>query len=532
VLAACGPRDPARVEFEAVGAASGLRFRHELPGGKLDNLAKAAMGGVAVTDLDGDGRPDVFCVNGGWHDRIAGGARPAKTPHHRLFRNLGGMRFEDVTEKAGVGFDGFGVGVCVGDSDGDGRADLFVTQYGRCLLLRNRGDGSFEEVSERAGIAPYDKSRGAAGAAFLDYDRDGDLDLFVGTYVDLDDVEMEQMAHQAMGDMFPGPTAYKPQASRLYRNRGDGTFEDVTVPAGVGKPGRAMGVAAADVDGDGWTDVVVANDAMANFVWRNDGDGTFTDVGPTSGLAYGRDGEDRASMGVTLADADGDGRRDVFMPDTRGGAAYLARETWFTERSAEWALSGLSLGITGWANAALDADLDGQTDLYLVHGDLRTLTPQPCFLVRNFGEGHFERVEPGVGGPERVAAFEGAGRSAVASDLDDDGREDLVVSVLGGPMRVYRNVTEGAGNWVRVRLRGRAPNALAIGAVVRGRAGGRALVRAVESSTSYLSAPDLRLHFGLGDADSLEDAVVVWPDGAEQPVGSLRAGRKHVIDRR
>ena len=525
---ACGPRAPAKIGFVPVPASSGLRFRHELPCGKLDTLPKSAMGGVAVTDLDGDGLPDVFCVHGGWSEKYAGCERPAKTAHHRLFRNLGGMKFEDVTERAGVGFDGFGMGVCVGDIEGDGRPDLFVAQYGASLLLRNRGDGTFEDVAAKAGIAPGF----GAGAAFLDYDRDGDLDLFVGQYVDTDQVELGGMGHQAMGDTFPGPAAYQAQPSRLYRNRGDGTFEDVSIPAGIAKPGKAMGVVATDIDGDGWIDVLVANDAMRNFVWRNAGNGTFTDIGATTGLAFGANAEDRASMGVTVADLDGDGRRDVLMPDTAGGAAYRALDHGFGERASEWGLPAMSRGYVGWADVGFDADNDGRTDLYRVHGDLRTLQPQPCFVARNFDGEHFERLEAVVGGPESVGEIQAAGRAAVAADLDADGREDLVVSVLDGTMRVFRNVTEDGGNWVAVRVAGKAPNPLAIGTIVRGRAGKRALVREVTGSTGYISAGDLKLHFGLGDAGSLDDVVIRWPDGTEQRAGDLAAGREHVISRK
>ncbi|MCE9636884.1 MAG: CRTAC1 family protein [Planctomycetes bacterium] len=542
-LAACGPHELARVEFEVVPASSGLRFRHELPGGTLDNLAKSAMGGFAVIDYDGDGLADVFCVNGGWDDKLGGGGeRPTKTAHHRLFHNLGGFRFEDVTGRAFAGverLDGFGLGACIGDIDGDGRPDLYVAQYRRPLLLRNRGDGTFEDVAERAGIdVPF-----AAGAAFLDYDHDGDLDLFAGQYVDLDDVEMTGMAHAAQGDgVFPGPGAYKTKLAKLYRNRGDGTFEDLTQEAGLRKPGKAMGVSATDVDGDGWTDVVQANDAMQNFVWRNKGDGTFVDVGATSGLAFGRDAEDRASMGVTFADIDGDGRRDVLIPDTRGGAVYQGRDPWFSDRSAEWGLAGMSLGRVGWCDVAFDPDCDGLMDLYRVHGDLRTLEPQTSFLIRNLGPdsdrkgsenpAQFLRAEPGISGIDGVAEVDATGRAALACDLDNDGREDLLVSGIGGPLRVFRNVTKSGGAWVRVRLVGTGKNPLAIGAIVRGRAGKRRLVGEVTGSTGYISGGDLRVHFGLGDASSLDDVVIRWPDGTETKSRSLAAGRDHVVERR
>jgi enediyne biosynthesis protein E4 len=518
--------------FEEVPESSGFSFRHELPGGTLDNLMKSAMGGVALVDYDDDGRVDVFCVNGGWDDRLAGtGRKPATLPTCRLYRNLGGMRFEDVTEKAGVGFTGFALGACVGDYDGDGRVDVFVSTYGRPALFRNKGDGTFEDAAAKAGVPPgfY------AGATFLDYDRDGVVDLFVSQYVDPSDLAGDPRP-QREGD-FATPGAYQPQPARLFHGKGDGTFEDVTARAHVGTPGKGMGVLATDVDGDGWIDVFVANDGMPNFLWRNQGDGTFAEAAGAFNLAYGEGGDVRASMGVTAADLDGDGRLEYLVPDTTKGAAYVrrGRDREFVERANDWGLGAATFGFTGWSDVALDAENDGRLDVWKVHGDVRKVTDgQWAKLARNKGAGPKGGVAFVYEPPPPQREFEGAeaklaGRGGVAADLDDDGREDLLLVGLNARARIFRNVTSPVGHWVRVKLVGKAGNTSALGARLTGKIGDRPVVREVSSATSYLCAPDLRQHVGLGDADELDDVVVRWPSGREQKVGSLEAGRTHDV---
>jgi hypothetical protein len=536
LVASCGRGvEAGSFRFEAVPAEkSGLAFVHEIPGGVLDDIVKSAMGGVALIDYDGDGRVDVFLTYGARYDPAADGPpKPLGTPTCRLFRNLGGMKFEDVTEKAGVAFKGMALGACVGDFDGDGRPDIFVSACGRPALYRNKGDGTFEDVAEKAGLEPglY------AGATFLDYDRDGVLDLFASQYVDLADVDAS-LNHP--GDFAP-PSAYQPKPARLWHGRGDGTFEDVTYKAGVGTGGKGMGVLATDVDGDGWIDVVVANDTMPNFVWRNQGDGTFADAAARLGMAFGGDGEPRASMGVTAADLDGDGRLDYLIPDTRGGAVYVASGAYFTDRAVDWGFKAMTFGFIGWTDVAFDAENDGRLDVWKVHGDLRRAAKadgQWTKLVSNRGPTgpkgamHFEydpATEWGDGDPAQGAEVELTGRGAVAADFDDDGREDLLVVDLAGAARLFRNVTEKPGHWVRLRLVGKGQNTMALGARLTARAGDLKVVREVSGSTGYISAPDVRLHVGLGSATSLDDVVVRWPDGKEQCFGSLAADRDHVI---
>ena len=513
--------------FADVPPESGFDFREELQGGILDCLTKSAMGGVALIDYDGDGRVDIYCTNGGWEDRLADQSiKPDKPARSRLYRNLGGMKFEDVTDKAGVGFAGAAFGACVGDFDGDGTADLFVSAYGMPALYRNKGDNTFEDVTHRAGIT----SGFYAGATFLDYDRDGVLDLFASQYVDAADVDA---ALNSAGDFAP-PGAYKPQPARLWRGRGDGTFEETTHIARVSTGGKGMGVLATDIDDDGWPDVFVGNDGMPNYVWRNRGDGTFADAAVRLGLAYGSDGGARASMGVTAADIDGDGRLDYLLPDTDGGCVYVPNDRYFTDRSHDWGLAKMTFGFIGWADVAFDAENDGLVDVWKTHGDLRTLNGQSSKLVSSRGRGErgaplFVYDPPPPGGEDVCAEASVCGRGGVAADFDDDGREDLLLLALMSRAQIFRNVTEAPGNWVRVRLVGRKPNTMAIGARLTATCGGRPVVREISSSTGYISAPDVRQHIGLGAETSLENVVVRWPSGEEQKVGTLEGGGDRVI---
>jgi len=510
---------PARVRFAEVKESSGFRFRHELPGGRLDNLPKAAMGGLAVIDYDSDGLLDIYLVNGGWHDRLSGGIKPRSVAPNKLFRNLGNMRFELVPDAAGAADEGFGMGACVGDIDNDGHPDLFVSNYGQSRLYRNRGDGTFEDATERAGIRPGFH----VGATFLDFDRDGLVDLFISQYVDPDGTVVAGLDDRYSLVLSPG--AYRPQPPVLYRNLGDGRFQDVTVASGLATPGRGMGVLATDVDGDGWVDLMVANDGMENFVWRNRGDGTFTNKAPVLSLAYGLDGSERASMGISAADMDGDGRLDYLIPDTRGGSLYVGRESYFTDRASDWGLSGHARNLVGWADVPLDVDLDGRMDLYKSHGDLRTLGRQASRLFLNRGGGRFEAL-----GVESPPCLEGAGRGAVAADFDNDGLPDLLVLRLDDMAKLFHNRSTSTGGWVRIKLVGTRSNRMALGARVTARAGERLLVAEVSSSTGYISAGDMRITFGLGREDELTDVVTRWPSGREQKHGPMKSRTEYVVE--
>lgn len=520
ILAGCnGSSDPATIRLVRVSEPAGFRFRHELPGGRLDNLPKAAMGGIAVLDFDGDGLLDVYCLNGGWHDSLANAERPEQVPTNRLFRNLGNLRFEDVTQAAGVGDTGFAMGACIGDYDNDGHVDLFVCNYGRSVLYRNTGSGSFEDVTDTAGIPEGFH----VGAAFLDYDRDGHLDLFVSQYVDPDKLMVSMAAHAQAG-VLP-PQAYRPQPDFLLRGKGDGTFEDVSKAAGVEVPGRGMSVLATDIDVDGFVDVLVANDGQANFAYMNQGDGTFHEKAALLGVALGLDGSERASMGITAADLNGDGWLDYLIPDTRGGTVYAGRgKGSFSERAGDWALAGPVERLVGWTDVAIDADNDGRLDVYKSHGHLNVLEAQPSQLFVNRGEMGFARAVADSAGEVRAVA-----RGAVAADLDNDGLEDIVLQELDGLAVVLQNRTTGAGHWVRFRLVGTRSNRMALGARVVVRVGERTFVREVSGSTGYVSAGETRVHVGLGGADAVDSVEVRWPSGAVQRFGAFDGDQEHVL---
>lgn len=509
---------PTRVRLSEVGSDSGFRFRHELPGRRLDSLAKAAMGGFALIDHDGDGDADIYMVNGGWHPEYGRSAEPPEIAKNRLFRNDGDFRFTDVTETAGVGDTGFGMGAVAADYDGDGDQDLFVCNFGGSVLYRNEGGGRFTDVTEQAGIP----SGFHMAATFLDYDRDGILDLFVAQYIDPDGVAQGMRVHTDSRRVLP-PGAYRPQPDLLLRGTEDGRFEDVTSKAGLDRPGRGMSVVATDFDDDGWIDLLVANDGMENFAWRNRGDGTFTDAAAAIGLAFGLNGRGRASMGITAADLDGDGGIDYLVPDSQGGMAYAKRDDFFRDRSESWGLSQHALGSIGWADVALDADLDGRVDVYKTHGGFNDLLEQRSRLLMNLGAGKFQAASGGTGMVDAVA------RGGVSADFDLDGRPDLLLLALEGEARLLRNRSTGVGNWVRLRLVGAGRNTYALGARVEVTAGGRVHVQELSASTGYASGGEQTLHFGLGAEDGIETVRVRWPSGAESTFGPFDAGETHEL---
>ena len=507
---------PEGARFEDATAGAGLSFRHVNGATGQRYIPETLGSGVCVFDYDGDSRQDIYFVQSG---RLPGYV-PQGPLRSALYRNAGGGRFEESTEKAGVGGpDRYGFGCVAGDVDGDGDRDLYVTYYGPNVLYRNDGAGTFTDVTERAGAGD---GHWGAGASLADADGDGDLDLYVANYVVFDENN-----NLYCGENRPGwrtvchPRNFDPDPDVFYRNRGNGTFENATGAAGIAdRTGKGLGVVWGDYDGDGDQDIYVANDDTPNFLWRNRGSGTFAEVGGLVGVALSEDGIPQAGMGTDMADYDNDGRLDIFVTN-------LAEETnelyhndgngLFSDRTFVSGLGAPSLLDLGFGTFFFDVDQDGDQDLFVANGHIidniglysDTITfEQKAALYRSLGDGRFERLAYPDGAPlgRRYVA-----RGAVPFDFDDDGDLDIVLAQNNGPAVLLRHAGAPSRHWVSVTLSGAPPNRDAVGALVTLEAGGARQVRYARTGFSYLSQGDRRLHFGLGAAAAIEAIVVRWP---------------------
>ena len=506
-----------------VTAEAGIAFVHSIGDDELSNIVESTGAGCALFDADGDGDLDIYLVNGRYLKEISHvrGRHLAGTLRNALYRNNGDGTFTEVGEAAGVADDGYGMGCTAADFDNDGDPDLYVTNYGPNVLYRNNGDGTFTDVTAAAGVGC---DLFSAGSAFLDYDRDGDLDLYVGNYLLFDPGYRYYYAAEA----FPGPLSYRGVPDVLYRNDGDGTFTGVGRSAGIAEPdGRAMGVAVGDLDDDGWIDVFVANDGMENYAWRNRGDGTFENVALQTGTAFGQNGEATSAMGPELGDLDRDGLVDLVVPDMGYGCLYVnTGKGFFEDRSARAGLARSCGQYTSWSANLLDVDNDGLLDLFLTNGDAHHLEPEEDLLLRNLDGAHFEDVSRQCG--EAMAA-KTVSRGSAAGDYDDDGDVDLLVVSLNGPARLLRNDGGNRSSWLMIQTRGTRSNRDGIGARVEVHAGGVVQMRLVGATSGYLAQSDLRQHFGLGDAERADRVVVRWPSGTVQTLGPVAANQVLVV---
>jgi hypothetical protein len=512
----------AQTLFRDIARDAGITFQHHAAPEKKF-IVESMSGGVAMFDYDNDGRPDLYFVDSLTVETMA---RP-ESARSALYRNLGNGKFQDVTDKSGLGHPGWGMGVCTADVDGDGWQDVYVTALGGNHLYMNKRDGTFADATESAGLRVGGWS---AGCGFADYDRDGRLDLFVSRYVKVDLTHLPEFGKDKTCEyrgiaVQCGPRGLQGEGDFLFHNDGNGKFTDVSEKAGVSDPRGyfGLGIAWFDFNDDGWPDLYVANDSTANFLYVNQKDGTFKEQAFPLGVAVSEDGAEQGSMGVTLGDYDHSGRFSLFVTNfsEEYNALYHNDASHFSDVSFKSRTAPSSLPYVGWGDAFIDYDNDTWPDLIVVNGHVYPQLDkvklgasagyrQRKLLYHNRGDGTFEEVAARYG---PVLMDERVSRGLAAGDLDDDGGIDVVINDLDGSPQILHNELSPRGGWIIVKLTGKAPNTDAIGAVVTVTTGTTRQRAVVQSGTSYLSQNDMRQHFGLGAATTVDAIEVLWPDG-------------------
>ena len=515
-----------RVVFSDVTRASGIDFRHESGLSKEKLIVETVGSGLAWIDYDNDGHPDLYFVNG---SRMSEGQ---PSPGNALFRNGGRGVFENVTRKAGVAGNGsYGMGAAVGDYDNDGRLDLYVTNYGPNQLFRNNGDGTFSDVASKAGV---DSRRWGSSAGFFDFDRDGDLDLYVVNYLDYDPADNPYCGLPKEGyRLYCDIRMFEGAADHLFRNNGDGSFTDLASPAGVANPsGKGLGLTFADFDGDGSPDIYVANDTIRDFLYRNNGDGTFTDVTYAAAVGFDANGEPQAGMGVDAADWDNDGLPDILVTNFAYelNALYRNGPNLLFEEVSERMGLGSGLLPLGFGAKLFDYDNDGDLDIYVANGHIENnvhlyfpnLTYAQTDLFYENQAKVFLDVSAKSGAPFGIPAV---GRGAAVADYDNDGDLDIALSNSGGRAVLMRNEGGNRNNWIAIQARGRESNSFGLGAGVRIETEQGTQVGQVNNVASYLSANDLRVYFGLGRQREVRSVEVSWPSGTKQVLSNVPVNR-------
>jgi hypothetical protein len=517
---------PMRLSFRDVAATAGLTGTNVYGGvHNKDYILETTGNGAAIFDYNGDGRNDIFIANG---SRL-NADKTGDHPHLQLYHNEGNRRFAEVALKAGLTAEGWAQGVCVGDYDNDGNSDMLVTYYGHNVLYRNRGDGTFEDATEKAHL-PVTGVRYGSGCTFVDYDRDGYLDLFVSNYVNLD---LDKTPRPGQGGycnwkgiaVMCGPRGLPLASNILYHNTGKGTFEDVSEKTGILKPGGRYGLGAvtADFDGDGWADIYVACDMTPSLLFHNLQNGTFEERGVEAGVAYNFDGQLQAGMGIAVADYDGDGRLDIAKTNFSGDLSSLFHNDdgkFFTDVSRE---AGLGVHqLLGWGIAFTDVDNDGYPDLVEANGhvypevegkQLGDSYYQQTVLFRNDGKGKFEDMSKSAGPGFQTPR---PARGLAVGDVDGDGQPEIVIVNMNAAPSLLHNEAPISAHSVNIELTGTKSNRSAIGAVATVTAGGRKRVAAVLGGSSFYSQNSFALHFGLGAAERVDRLDVRWPSGQVQ----------------
>ncbi len=526
---------PSVIKFEDIAQKAGVHFVTENSPTPEKHQPEAMPAGVALFDYDGDGRLDIYLVNGA---EMPSMVKTDPKYYNRLFHNNGDGTFTDVSERAGVTGAGYGMGAAVGDYDNDGWPDLFVANVNGNQLFHNNGNGTFTDVTAKAGLggAVYNgRKMWSIAAGWFDYNNDGLLDLFVANYCQWDP-RFEPVCMGLDGRGYCHPNSFAPLPNTLYRNNGDGTFTDVSAETGISSVlGKGMGVVFADYDGDGFLDVFVANDNSPNLLFHNLGGKRFEEVGFQAGVAYNDEGTALASMGADFRDLNNDGLPDIWHTAIENETFPLfinKGKGQFRNASQESRLANLTRPMSGWSNGIVDLDNDGWKDLVVARSNVLDNIEQishhfryaePNSVFRNLGNGQFEDVSASAGTdftrplPHRGLAY---------GDLDNDGRMDLVVTALGAPVSVFRNITETHNHWVLLKLTGTKSNRMGIGARIRITTDdGRMLYNEATTSTGYAASSDPRVHFGLGSSRVMREIEIRWPSGTRQLLHDEAADR-------
>ena len=525
----------AAITFRDVTQQAGIRFVHNNGAFGKKWLPETLGPGVAFIDYDNDGWPDIFLVNGSdWPGHESKHSGP------KLYHNNHDGTFTDVTRKAGLdSVEMYGMGVAVGDFDNDGYDDLFVTAYGQSRLFHNNGNGTFADVTQKAGLAGVQEF--STGAAWVDYDKDGRLDLVVANYVQWTPQTDLYCTLDGKSKSYCTPESYKGTSVRLWHNRGDGTFEDVTKKAGLGEPtSKTLGIAVLDYDGDGWPDLLLSNDTQPNKLYRNNGNGTFTEKAVLAGVAFSEDGVARAGMGVDAADYDRSGHPSVLITNFANQMLSLYHNEGtglFVDEAPQSEIGRASLLTLGFGCFFFDYDLDGWPDVFVANGhidpDIQRVQANvkyamPPHLFRNVGKGKFEEVSKSLGAS---FATPHVARGAAYADVFGDGRLDILMATNAGPTVLFRNEATGEprNQSLRVKLIGTKSNRDGIGATVRMTAAGETQTQMMRSGSSYLSASELVLTFGLSQHEKADAIEIAWPSGQVDHLANVAAGQTVIV---